>query len=1043
MDVIKLGMIMIPDMNYPYIDNPNFNSDITRYEDFNIKSKVYHPTTQKEVEELAHKMCNSGIELSTYQTLVRNFLSNDTPYNGLLLFHGLGTGKTCSAITIAEEHRKFLKQSGLGTMEGRKQREKKIYILGGPNIKSNFRKQLFDASQLSQNGKEWTCKSCVGNSFLREINPNGIDITKDEIVKRIDEVIKRHYKFMGYIEFANSVNAIKEKSVNKKIPIQHLLSKEYEHCMIIIDEVHNIKNDISKGVVTSSQSLDLITTHTSVKLLLLSATPMFNDPDEIVWILNLLNRNDKRNIIVEKDFFTDGELKEDQIDNFIDHFRGYVSFVKGENPYTFPYRVYPTYFDERSLALPTKGLNGDEFDPIKTKVYPVELSDYQGSIYNNELRKMKNADFNPISIKYNIPLLGMLNMTYPDDETDLHTCMKKVQNKYEYYPRKEKCFDMDNLKKYSAKIHSICEQVQTSTGIVMIYSRLIDKGVIPMAIALESIGGKNIQGNLTKTTGTSFSYCLLTGKTELSSENAAVIERVNAKDNMNGEKIKVVVISEAASEGVDFKNIRQIHIMDPWWHLNRNEQIIGRGIRLCSHKNLPFSHRNTQIFLYTSIYGNEETLDYYFYRYAEEKARKVGKVTRLLKENAMDCIMNHEQFQTVENMNLSVSQTLSNDKVIDYSIGDTSFSVMCDFMDCDYKCSYNEKPVSVESTIFDVNRTIERVRSQFKHGYVYTSDELTYVLNISLGQLYEALTQMVDLKTPCTDMFQREGYIVNHGKYYMFQPKQLNENVAVYERRIPMPVTSHSIIVKPKPPILQSAALEIISKMRNNYAESKKPTQDNWYSLVSFAKTHLTATLTKNKILLDEVLFDECIIDHMIEMLIYEECKTLVDYLFYSKLDDFCEKLKAYFKLPLRIWNDSKIVHLIKGSEKWEVDEDKKKGRIFTDFGDVVGGITNFNADRRIFKSKSMTQESRISYGQICEQAANKSIPRITNVLGDNTYSNLSSKKICCELELLLRYLDKIKHKNKKWFLSAVEVIDNNTKVNKNNNFSVVNLIKK
>jgi superfamily II DNA or RNA helicase len=731
-------MILLPDINYP-LDNPDFNSDLTRYEDFNIKSKVYNPSTQQEVEELADKLCNSAIELSTYQTVVRNFLSNETPYNGLLLFHGLGTGKTCSAITIAEEHRAFLKQSGLGTTEGRKQREKKIYILGGPNIKSNFRKQLFDASQLSKRGKEWICNSCLGNAFLREINPTGIDITKDEIVKRVDEVIKRHYKFMGYIEFANTINAIKEKSINKKIPMQDLISKEYQHCMIIIDEVHNIKSDDSVGTITSSQALDLITTHTTIKLLLLSATPMFNQPTEIVWIFNLLNRNDKRYTISESDFFVDGELKPDQTDNFIHFFRGYVSFVKGENPYTFPYRVYPTYFDDRKISMPTIGLKNESFEPIKTKVYPVEMSDYQFSIYNEAMKQLETADFNPSSIQHVTPLFGILNMTYPNNEVELQTCMKQTQGKYEYYPKHEKCFE--NLTKYSAKIHVICEQVKKSTGIVLIYSRMIQKGVIPMALALESIGGKNIQGNLMKPGG-SFSYCLLTGKTELSSENANVIDKINAKDNMNGEKIKVVVISEAASEGVDFKNIRQIHIMDPWWHLNRNEQIIGRGIRLCSHKNLPFSHRNAQIFLYVSIYKNQELLDHYFYRYAEDKAKKVGVVTRILKENAMDCIMNHEQFKTVESMNLTVSQTLSDGKKIDYSIGDTSFSVMCDFMDCDYKCSYKEQPVSIDSTIFNLNRTIDRILSQFKHGYVYTIDDLLYEFNlgvpVSKHQLYEA-----------------------------------------------------------------------------------------------------------------------------------------------------------------------------------------------------------------------------------------------------------------------------------------------------------------
>ena len=50
----------------------------------------------------------------------------------------------------------------------------------------------------------------------------------------------------------------------------------------------------------------------------------------------------------------------------------------------------------------------------------------------------------------------------------------------------------------------------------------------------------------------------------------------------------MVLISQAGSEGLDFKYLRQVHIMEPWFHLSKLEQIVGRGIRSCSHKNLPF-----------------------------------------------------------------------------------------------------------------------------------------------------------------------------------------------------------------------------------------------------------------------------------------------------------------------------------------------------------------------------------------------------------------------------------------------------------------------
>ena len=56
---------------------------------------------------------NTEFELEPHQMFVRNFMSFQTPYNGLLLFHGLGTGKTCSSISVCEEMRTYLQQIGI------------------------------------------------------------------------------------------------------------------------------------------------------------------------------------------------------------------------------------------------------------------------------------------------------------------------------------------------------------------------------------------------------------------------------------------------------------------------------------------------------------------------------------------------------------------------------------------------------------------------------------------------------------------------------------------------------------------------------------------------------------------------------------------------------------------------------------------------------------------------------------------------------------------------------------------------------------------
>ena len=85
-----------------------------------------------------------------------------TPYNSLLLYHGLGTGKTCSAIGVAEEMRQYMQQMNI---------RKKILIIASPNVQDNFKLQLFNESKLKklENGT-WNVSSCVGQSLYKEIN---------------------------------------------------------------------------------------------------------------------------------------------------------------------------------------------------------------------------------------------------------------------------------------------------------------------------------------------------------------------------------------------------------------------------------------------------------------------------------------------------------------------------------------------------------------------------------------------------------------------------------------------------------------------------------------------------------------------------------------------------------------------------------------------------------------------------------------------------------------------------------------------------------
>ena len=115
-DVINQELKESSDENYlyPHISDPNFSLKIANKKEF---SKTNYPFYEsKDIEEFKEKsnsLMKGKMIFSPHQIFVRNFLSSSTPYNSLLLFHGLGSGKTCSAITICEEYRKYNKYSPL------------------------------------------------------------------------------------------------------------------------------------------------------------------------------------------------------------------------------------------------------------------------------------------------------------------------------------------------------------------------------------------------------------------------------------------------------------------------------------------------------------------------------------------------------------------------------------------------------------------------------------------------------------------------------------------------------------------------------------------------------------------------------------------------------------------------------------------------------------------------------------------------------------------------------------------------------------------
>ena len=136
--------------------------------------------------------------------------------------------------------------------------------------------------------------------------------------------------------------------------------------------------------------------------------------------------------------------------------------------------------------------------------------------------------------------------------------------------------------------------------------------------------------------------------------------RKQSPNNMYGEIIKVFMITAAGAEGINLKNTRYVHIMEPYWHNVRLEQVIGRARRINSHIALPEELQTVEVFLYLSVMSeshktNENfkeiqvndlsklrentpvTTDEYLYEIAQMKQKINGQFLRIIKETAMDC----------------------------------------------------------------------------------------------------------------------------------------------------------------------------------------------------------------------------------------------------------------------------------------------------------------------------------------------------------------------------------------------------------------------
>ena len=231
-----------------------------------------------------------------HQNLVRDYINLVTPYRGLLLYHGLGSGKTCSSIGIAE---------GLKS-------DKQIVIMTPASLRTNYIEELKKCGDiLYKKHQYWEFINIITNPELLEALSYALSLSTQYITKhqgawfvnvnkasnhdqltsaqhksldeQLNEMIKHKYHFIKY-------NGLRQSHLD--ILTEQNTINPFSNKVIIIDEAHNfvsrIVNKLKRKSALSLTLYDLLMSAENTKIILLTGTPIINYPNEIAIMMNIL-----------------------------------------------------------------------------------------------------------------------------------------------------------------------------------------------------------------------------------------------------------------------------------------------------------------------------------------------------------------------------------------------------------------------------------------------------------------------------------------------------------------------------------------------------------------------------------------------------------------------------------------------------------------------------------------------------------------------------------------------------------------------------------
>lgn len=589
--------------------------------------------------------------LKYHQFIIYQYMIKNHKTRGLLLFHEMGMGKSITATALAEFYRHH-------------DPERKIIILLSKSLQANFQKNI---------------EKFIRENMKTASKEEGSGLTDTEI----DKVVDKKYKFVSlnasnmYTQMTRVDKTKGELEVEKQLKeFTDVVEKDdfLENSLLIVDEFHNLSNSITNGSYNAIRLYDTIMKTKNVKLLFLSGTPVVNNPFELVPTFNMLKGLISLDPKVRMPLFP--ELKKDFDAFFVDNKKNKI-----KNAEKFKNRIFGlvSYYGNMYFGSKTKEDFPEEY-VIKIERVPMSSEQYarydmardferEEALQKGRVGKAERfSSKGSASSSYRVQSRQISNYLIPEYALGPARGKKARQKFVDKITNK----DLENTAIFSPKFAKIIENINKHKNqLGLVYSEFVSGEGLAIFIRLLNLKGyscwntkvkleedadafdlpKFSKSPKTKGGAPVKKYAIITGDVSFE-ERAKIVKIFNGTDNIHGEKITLLLISKTGAEGLDLKNIRHLHLTEPYWNYARLSQIIARAVRYKSHEALPTKERNVQPYIYLSDYPKdfdpkkkkELTTDVQLYTDSVKNKKLIMEFYIALAEASIDCGVHSSSF---------------------------------------------------------------------------------------------------------------------------------------------------------------------------------------------------------------------------------------------------------------------------------------------------------------------------------------------------------------------------------------------------------------